>query len=148
MNNFVSQMKNQNLDCFNWVVWPLFLKRNKNTAPDCSPESYWMMSFHARWEEVAHHRRRNSHGDPNPCGSVELWSNWYPLLRHHTSSLLSYTCISLGAEELQASQKGKLGKHPSPNSYRKHLKIVWFQSDWDSLNCRRSQRLQNESVPS
>lgn len=40
-------MKNQNMDYFSWVIRPLFLKGNKNTAPDCSPESYWMMPFRA-----------------------------------------------------------------------------------------------------
>lgn len=139
MNNFVSQTKNQNLDYFNWVIGPLFLKGNKNTAPDCSPESYWTMSFHAWWGAVAHHGRRKSDGDSNPQISVELWSTWFWLLRHHTSSLISQTCIFLGAQELQASQKRKLVKYPSLTNYRKHLKIAWFQSWRDSWNCRRSQ---------
>lgn len=110
MNNFVSQMKNQNLNYFDWGIWPLFLKGNKNTTPGCSPESCWMTPFCAWWGAVAYHGRRNSDGDPNLWSSVELWSNWYQLLRHHTSSLPSQTCNFWGAHELQASQKRKLSK--------------------------------------
>lgn len=119
-------MKNQNLDYFNWVMWPLFPKGNKNTAPDCSPESYGIRPFCTWREAVTYLGRRNSDGDPNPWSSVELWSNWYRLLRHHNSSLKSQTCIFLGAQELQASQKGKLVKYPPLNNYRKHGKIVWI----------------------